>query len=119
MSRVFVVNEPTEPDPDTGLRRRKLDLTPATAFGDLVFLTPPGNPPLDPEAILPNMREKLRDFCEDDYLLLVGHPTLIAWASILAARANGGRIQTLIWRGRSSSYYGLSAAVTGEALYDG
>lgn len=86
MSKVFVVNEPLKSR--EGERGRAIDLRPAQKYGELVFLSPAGEPPLDPEGWLPRMQELLRDFCDDDFILPVGHPALIvAAASIIGMRA--------------------------------
>jgi len=93
--RVFVVNEPMRYNPNDG--HRSIDLSPAYEFGDLVFLSPPGNPPLDPDYITQRMRELLVDFTSNDFLLPIGHPVLIGWATALAAQRAGGRIKMLHW----------------------
>lgn len=122
MRRVFVVNEPLKLS-RVGEWGRAIDLRPAQSFGELVFLAPPGEPPLDPAAWLPRMRELLFTFTPDDYLLPVGHPSLIvAAAAILGGLASlrvvgktGAavwpgmdevlvEISVLVWRGREAGY---------------
>ena len=52
MATVFIVNEPMDPDPSNpGQLKRKKNLRPASAFGDLKFLLPAGHVPADPEAL--------------------------------------------------------------------
>lgn len=108
--RVFVVQEPVK-EADGGFRRA-IDLSPARRFGELVFLLPPGRPPLDPEATLRVMRAKLHDYRADvDYLVTTGNPLLIAWASALAARAGGGQVTILYWQPRERSYDPINATL--------
>jgi hypothetical protein len=99
MSRVFVVNEPTT---DSGTRT--MDISPASDHGELVFLNPPGNPPHDLTQNIERMKELLRDFTPQDFLLPVGHPMLIALAGAIAARSSGGKIAMLLWKGRDACY---------------
>lgn len=104
MSRVFVVNEPAKRDGS-----RTMDLTPATEFGELVFLAPAGDVPLDLRPSVEMLREGLASFTAEDYLLPVGHPMLIAAAGALAAQASGGRVRMLLWRGGLGRYVPVSA----------
>ncbi len=99
MSRVYVVNEPTRKDGG-----KTMDLSPAYEHGELVFLTPPGDPPMQLAAVVEAMKPFLKSFTSADYLLPVGHPMLIAAAGALAARASGGRFRMLLWRGSISRY---------------
>jgi hypothetical protein len=105
MSRIFIPHEPLRRDPESGEMVRKIDLSPAAAFGELVFLLPPGEPPRDPVPTIEILRAKLAGFQSNDYLLPVGSPLLIAWAAAIAARAAGGRLRLLQWR------FGAYAAV--------
>lgn len=98
-ARVFVVNEPSKDDGS-----RTMDISPASDHGELVFLCPAGNPPLDLRPMVDQMKNLLKDFSSEDFLLPVGHPMLIAVAGALAARASGGRIKMLLWKGRDSCY---------------
>lgn len=97
MSRVFVPQEPTRLG-EGGRLERTIDISPAGEFGRLVFAMPPGAPPTDPDASLPFLAKVFADFTEQDYLLPVGPPQLIAWSAIYAARASGGRLSLLVWR---------------------
>lgn len=96
--RVFVPNEPMKYGDDGWVRQ--YDLTSATRYGELVHLTPPGPPVTDPTDAVAEMRSLLEDYGPDDFLLMVGHPAIIAVAAALAARSAGGRLNTLTWRGR-------------------
>jgi hypothetical protein len=111
MSIVYVTHEPLRRDEDTGEMVRAVDLSPAEEWGELRFLLPPGAPPLDPEAVLPQLRAGLAEFRVSDFLLPVGHPVLIAWAAALACRAAGGHLRLLQWRARERRYSAVSASV--------
>lgn len=101
MPRVFVPHEPTKLGADGFSRERTIDLSPAVDYGELTFVVPGGEIPLDPVAVLPAIRTVMRGFTSKDYLLPVGHPAVIAWCAIEAVRATGGPLNMLVWqRGR-------------------
>lgn len=105
--RVFVPYEPLKKSPG-GDFGRAIDLRPAAEFGDLVFILPPFSAvPLDPEAMLPAIREQLRDFGPNDYLLPVGAPHVIGWCTAIAARASR-TVTMLVW-GRETGYTPIRA----------
>lgn len=97
MSRVFVVNEPLRRH--AGEWVRIYDLRTAGRFGELVFLTS-GQIPTDPAPTVKKLARGLASFTQEDYLLLIGHPNAIAWATAIATRKAGGCVRTLVWTGR-------------------
>lgn len=97
MPRVYVINEPLRRNHDTGELERTIDLSPATAFGELSFLLHSGQLPQDPSPTVEVLRRKLADYTANDFLLPVGHPAMIGWATALAARASGGEVKMLCW----------------------
>lgn len=86
-------------------RRPDKDLTPASKFGEIVYLVEirKGDRKLTPQIEL-GMWDKLKDFRDEDYLLLVGDPVLIGTATALASEANKGRVQFLKWDRESKTY---------------
>lgn len=83
------------------------DLSPALAFGDLIILhsAMPGG--LDPRPMLQTMREKLRDFTDDDFIVATGDPAAIAAAVMLASVANRGRVKLLRWDRATRQYLAM------------
>lgn len=69
----------------------------ARRFGEIRFLLSPSIKPFRPEAAIRELRDSLDRFTEDDYLLLVGNPCLIGWATAIAAERTGGRVRMLQW----------------------
>lgn len=109
MSRVFVVQNQHRWDRDRQRFLPKFDLTPAEEFGELTDLLSPTAAPFNPEPVLKELREKLADFGDDDYLLLVGNPVLIGFATAVAASANDGRVNLLQWSGKDRRYIAVEA----------
>jgi hypothetical protein len=104
--RVYIINEPLLKDPDTGELRHVYDLSPAGRYGDLVFVLEAGRPSFhpDPHPLLSRMKQMMADVCENDFIVMVGHPTLIAWASAIMAGRTGGMVRTLHWQSRHARY---------------
>lgn len=110
--RAFVVHQPMRLDRERNTWVETVDLSCASEYGDLVFLlNTPERPPLDPEASLPVLRDKLKDFRPDDYLVLAGDMNLVVYASIIAARLTGGWLNLLRWHPRDRRYVSLQAQI--------
>lgn len=96
---VFVVQQPRPfKDRNTGVSKLP-DLTPALQYGALHFvLGPNDNPSLAPGQALIKARKALEWFSDDDFLLFAnGDPAALLICSIVAARANHGRVKFLYW----------------------
>jgi hypothetical protein len=102
--RVYVPHEVLRRNRETQELERGMDLSPAAAFGELVFLLPPGRPSNDPAAYVTTLRAGLAGFLPTDFLLPIGHPAVAAYCAALAARATGGRLRLLIWNARQACY---------------
>lgn len=100
-SRVFVIQE-----------TMKHNLLPAQAFGELVFLLPPGQQiSFSPGPIVVKMERLLRTFTDNDFLLLIGDPAAMACAGALAAKHNNGKFMLLKWDKREMKYYPIQCDV--------
>ena len=83
-----------------------LDLAKATVYGELVPLLPrKKNITLSPQPVIRELRQKLRNFTDADYLLLIGDPVAIILAGMVTAEMNNGRIRTLKWDRLINNYY--------------
>ena len=92
--RVFVIQETA------------LNLVPATKFGQLVALLPSRlNITMSPVPVLRELKSKLKDFRDQDYLLPLGDPIAIGLAFLAAIEANRGKVQVLKWNKRDNAYY--------------
>ena len=78
----------------------------AKDFGNLELLLPEGSQVvLSSQPTVNKLRRKLKDFCDDDYLLLMGDPVAMGIACAIASDVNRGRIQCLKWDRREYKYY--------------
>lgn len=109
MSRVFVVQRQQRKDETTGELVSKFDVTPAEEYGDIIDILSPSAAPFHPPAVLGQMHQVLKSFCDDDYLLLTGNPVLIGLAAAIAADYNGGAVNFLQWSGKEKRYLVIRA----------
>ena len=78
----------------------------AEKFGELELLLPEGNQIVfSAGPTVKRLRYKLRNFNDDDYLLLIGDPSAIGIACAIAATNNIGRFKCLKWDKREFKYY--------------
>lgn len=105
MSRVFVVQRHAIHNAKTGQMVDRFDLSPAEKFGELHFLLSPISVPTNPEEAIRKMRENLHNFSDKDYLLLIGNPCFIGWATAIAADINEGKVKLLQWNGKHKKYH--------------
>lgn len=103
MSRVYIVQNALRKD-EGGTLRPKYNFNPATEYGQLVYLLGPSASPFHPHSYLGELQAKLRNFGDNDFLICVGNPILLAVAATIAADANEGRVRFLQWSGEDRKY---------------
>mgnify|MGYP000367302151 CR=1 FL=1 len=111
MPRVFVVCEPVTKQGGTP----RMDLSPAMRYGELIVLLQHTQSLLAPVPTVRKLREKLADFCDDDYILPVGDPVLMSTVAMIAANANHGRVQFLKWDRIQGGYLCIRVDTSGRA----
>ena len=102
--RVYVPQEPTRWDHATGLPIPMYDFAPALRYGRLVVCLPPNISFHITKPVSMALREKMKDFNDDDYLIAVGSPLIIALSTHIALSINGGRLNFLTWDKREGEY---------------
>ena len=80
-------------------------------FGELVVMLPPNANRLHINPLVVALREQMKDFGPDDYVIAVGDPSLIAAAACIATKKTGGLLRILKWDRQSSSYIPVEANV--------
>lgn len=111
---VYIVCEPTQTV--AGASRRIMDFTPALEHGDLVVLMPQSQSMLAPVPTVRALKEKLRNFTDNDFILPVGDPVLIATVAMVAAEQNGGRVKFLKWDKHEHRYFTIPVDTSGRAI---
>lgn len=117
-SRVFVVQIAQKLSQDRSRFEPKFDVRRAELYGRIVELLSPTARPFSSEHCVGVLREKLADFSDDDYLLLIGNPALIGFATAIASAANNGRVKLLQWSGAHKKYLPIEADLSPGQIGD-
>ncbi len=78
----------------------------AEKFGELTVMLPDNKQMILASGPLTfKLQQELKDFSDDDYLLLMGDPSAIGIACAVASSNNRGRFKCLKWDKREYKYY--------------
>lgn len=103
MSTVYVPQEPSRFDPATETWVPTVNLRSASSYGEINIMLPPNISTLMPGPIVVALKEKMAKMQQDDYLVAIGDPTLIAIAAGIAFKKYG-TINLLKWDRIQKSY---------------
>lgn len=109
MSKVYAPQVPSKFDPATKLWVPSINLDPAKQFGEVVTMLPPNANRLHINPLVVALREQMKDFSAEDYIVAVGDPSLIAAAACIAVKKTGGLLRILKWDRQTSSYIAVEA----------
>lgn len=104
MPKVYAPQVPSKYDPATKLWVPSINLDPANMYGEVVVMLPPNANRLHINPLMVALREQMKDFTDEDYVIAVGDPSLIAAAACLAVRKTNGLLRILKWDRMSSTY---------------
>ena len=87
----------------------------AEEYGDLKVILPHNkNIILSSGPVTIKLRQELKDFNDNDYLLLIGDPAIIAIAGAIASEVNLGKFKVLRWDRNESRYYDIEIDLRGK-----
>lgn len=104
MSKVYVPQLPSRYDAATRLWVPSINIDDAKKFGDVVVMLPPNANRLHISPLVVALREQMRHYTKDDWVVAVGDPSLIAAAACIAGKSTGGVIRLLKWDRQSAQY---------------
>lgn len=64
------------------------------------------------------LQRALKDFCDQDYLLLMGDPVAIGLACAVASDINQGRFKLLKWDRQQKVYYPVEVVLNRKVMND-
>ena len=101
--KVYLVQEiPT--DRETG--QPKIDITPALKYGEIKIMFPRlKQMQFSPGPMVMEIKNSLKNFTQDDYLLLYGDPAIIGVVCAVASELTNGKFKLLKYDRRQFSYY--------------
>lgn len=109
---VFIIQKQMRFDNITGeLVPRFPSIDKAKKFGDFEYLLSPSAHPFRPQNVIGDLHDKLANYSDKDFLLLIGNPALIGMAVAVACHYNDGKIRLLQWSGKDGGYAEILARV--------
>ena len=91
------------------------DVLSAEEYGELKSVIEPGfQLLLSPDPVTEKIKNVLKDFNDNDYLLLIGDPSLIGIACAVACDINMGRFKVLKWDRRREKYFPIEINTRGN-----
>ena len=87
----------------------------ARQYGELCLLLPEGDVMLSPGPTTRRLQRALKDFGDQDYLLLMGDPVAIGLACAVASDINQGRFKLLKWDRQQHVYYPVDVNLNRKA----
>ena len=92
--------------PGTKIGVPKYNIMGASKFGDLKTLLPENSQIImSPGPLIFKLRKLLKNFTEDDYLLLTGDPAIIGVACSIVSDITSGKFSFLKWDRQEKMYY--------------
>jgi hypothetical protein len=114
VSKVYCVTEPiTYRD---GNPVPLFDITPAIEYGEIEILTRHNQSMQFSVPMIRSLRDKLKDFNDNDFILPVGDPITIGAVCAVVADINGGYYKVLKWDKRTRKYLPIEIQVWGSQL---
>ena len=99
---VYVIQE----IPGTQSGSPKINIMGASKYGEFKFLLPEFSQIIfSPGPLIFKLRKALRDYTEEDYLLLTGDPAIIGVACSIVSDITNGKYQLLKWDKQERRYY--------------
>jgi len=103
MAKVYLVQEIPN-DKITG--EPKFDLTPAIKYGEIKTMFPRlKQMQFSPGPLIIEIKNSLREFTSEDFLLLYGDPALIGVVCAVASDVTNGKFKLLKWDRIQSAYF--------------
>ena len=99
---VYVIQE----IPGTQSGKPKINIMGASKYGEFKFLLPEFSQIIfSPGPLVYKLRQGLKDFNENDYLLLTGDPAIIGVACSIVSDMTSGKYNLLKWDKQEKKYY--------------
>jgi hypothetical protein len=111
MAKVFIPQLPSRYDAASRLWIPTVNIHPAEKFGELITMLPPGAGRTHVAPLVTAMREQMRDYCDADFIVAVGDPSLIAAAACIAAKKTSGILRILKWDRIAADYIPVELTV--------
>tara|TARA_Y100000296_G_C5064236_1_gene201484 strand:- start:218 stop:538 length:321 start_codon:yes stop_codon:yes gene_type:complete len=85
----------------------------AATYGELQLLLPSGQITLSSGPTVNRLKKGLKNFSDEDFLLLIGDPAAIGIATAVASEMNRGIVPMLKWDRQEKQYYPITVNIHG------
>jgi len=93
----------------------KFNTEAAGKYGEVKTLLPYGPVMLSPQPMIRKLKQSLKTFCDDDFILPMGDPIAIGAVMAVAADMNNGRLQLLKWDRKKHDYLIIKFSTRGNS----
>ena len=108
MSKVYLIQD----IPGTGKGEPKYIIVGAQKYGEIVSLLPEFSQMIhSPGPLVMKLRTLLKNYTEDDYLLLSGAPAIIGVVCSLVSDTTNGKYKLLKWDRQEKTYYPIEVNI--------
>ena len=109
MSDFNKAKEPGKPTVFLVQENPYINVLSAADYGDIVVLFESGQQIMfSPQPAIRKLKRKLKDFNDNDFLLMMGDPAAMGIACCIAAEMNRGKFNILKWDKKQQRYYPVS-----------
>ena len=106
MSSFNKAKEPGKPTVFLVQENPYINVLGAADYGDIVVLFESGQQIMfSPQPAIRKLKRKLKDFDDNDYLLMMGDPAAMGICCCIAAEMNRGKFNILKWDKKQQRYY--------------
>ena len=113
---IYVIQE----IPGTASGNPKINIMGAAKYGEFKFLLPELSQMIfSPGPLIFKLRNLLKNFTQDDYLLLTGDPAIIGVACSIVSDMTNGKYNLLKWDKQERQYYPIEINLYEKGEIDG
>jgi len=109
MPTVFVTQVPSKQI--GGNWMPQVDLSPASKFGRVEIMLPPESNRLLIAPLYAIIREKLKNFGPEDWIVALGDPSIFTAAACFATKQNNGTLRLLKWDRKTGDYLPVELSI--------
>lgn len=103
-AKCYIIQEPLKWDHSKEQMVPVMDFRKVLEYGEPIVCLSPGPVSLSPGPTIDTLRDKLKNFTDDDFIVSVGDPSAIFIAAMIVGDINRGKCNILKWDKQSKRY---------------
>lgn len=104
MPKVYVPQIPSRFDKTSGIWVPQVNINAAKRYGDIIEILPPEASRLHVAPLITVIREAMKSYSKDDFIVALGDPTIIAITACMAFMHAGALLRLLKWDRQTGDY---------------